>query len=146
MAQDFDNHEIEYIQTNISLRKLAAKWNIPVNTVKSQSKTRNWMKQRLQFQAKLKTKTEEKATDEIAKWRAKSLVQLQKMQDRTFEAAHFGKFNDSKQALDGLLSVMKMKKDFIFESEQTAAPKINIHLPDGTHIQVDDGKAEDGDS
>ena len=53
----------EYVQTDISLRKLAKKWKLPFGTISSRNKKQGWSNLRAQYRDKLNTKIEEKSID-----------------------------------------------------------------------------------
>lgn len=64
---DWDELKREYVTTNISYRKLAAKYDVDFNSLQYQARKFNWYQERLQFRDKINTKSleiaQEKATD-----------------------------------------------------------------------------------
>lgn len=56
----------EYLTTQISLRKLAEKHNIPFATLNSRSNKEKWGKEKKDFQNKIITKTEQKTVEKIS--------------------------------------------------------------------------------
>jgi hypothetical protein len=75
----FPDPETEYIQTKISLRNLAKKWDTPFTTIAKQSKRGNWINRRKQFWHKRNTKIEETAIQSIAEMNAEHLRMLHGM-------------------------------------------------------------------
>lgn len=53
----------EYITTDISQRKLAAKYNVPMSNLKRRSKAENWVDCRNRYKSKVVTKTLEKSAN-----------------------------------------------------------------------------------
>lgn len=57
----YKDPKTEYVQTDVSLRKLAKQWKIPFGTISSRNKTQGWSELRAQFRNKVNTKIEEAA-------------------------------------------------------------------------------------
>jgi hypothetical protein len=64
----YPDYGTEYIQSPepISTRKLARKWGVPYGTICSRCRKQKWVEQRMQFQCKVKAKTEEEAVETFA--------------------------------------------------------------------------------
>ena len=55
--------KIEYITTDISYRKMSAKYGIPMNTIVHAAKTAEWTKERKRYREKVVSKTLRKVSD-----------------------------------------------------------------------------------
>ena len=55
--------KIEYITTDISYRKMSAKYGIPMNTIVHAAKTAEWTKERKRYREKVVSKTWRKVSD-----------------------------------------------------------------------------------
>jgi hypothetical protein len=64
----YPDYRTEYIQSPepIGTRKLARKWGVPYGTICTRCRKQKWVEQRMQFQCKVKAKSEEEAVETFA--------------------------------------------------------------------------------
>lgn len=67
---DWDELKREYVTTNISYRKLAAKYNVEFNSLQYQAAKFKWHEERLQFRDKINTKSLKKAENKAADYKS----------------------------------------------------------------------------
>lgn len=72
----------EYITTSISLRALAKKRKIPLNSLRQKSKAEGWVAARKEFNAKAEAKVMEKASDLIAQHEVNRITRILALSDK----------------------------------------------------------------
>ena len=94
----------EYINTNISYRKLADKYHISFSTLEKTARKEEWSKQRKEQCDKIETKVRQKTADKIAEKKADALSRV-----ATAAEALLGKIEEATEQLDRHLVKNKKK-------------------------------------
>ena len=84
---DWINIKNEYINTNISYRKLAEKYGVSRSNLEKRAKTEKWADCRKQQHGKIEEETQNQTADKIAESNADYIKELIKMSGLTIEAA-----------------------------------------------------------
>lgn len=95
----------EYINGNISYRKLAEKHNIPFNTLKDRAIAEKWFEKKKKQQNKIETKTLQITAEILAQKEAERLLRISTAADKLLE-----KIEEATEQLDQFIVTSKKKQ------------------------------------
>lgn len=95
----------EYINGNISYRKLAEKHDIPFQTLRDRAIKEGWFEKRKEQRDKIRLKTEQKTAEKLAEAEADRLLRISKAADRLLE-----KIEEATEQLDQFIVTNKVKQ------------------------------------
>ena len=95
----------EYINGNISYRKLAEKHGVSFHTLKGIATEEKWFDKRKEQQEKIRTKTEQKTAEKLAEAEANRLLRISAAADRLLE-----KIEEATEQLDQFIVTNKVKQ------------------------------------
>lgn len=95
----------EYINGNISYRKLAEKHEISFNTLKDRAVAEKWFEEKKKQHNKIETKTQQKTADLLAQREANRLLRISNAADRLLE-----KIEEATEQLDQFIVTNKVKQ------------------------------------
>ena len=95
----------EYINGNISYRKLAEKHDISFNTLKDRAVAEKWFERKKEQHNKIETKTQQKTAELLAEKEADRLLRISNAADRLLE-----KIEEATEQLDQFIVTNKVKQ------------------------------------
>lgn len=95
----------EYINGNISYRKLAEKHGVSFNTLKDRAVAEKWFEQKKEQHNKIQTKTQQKTAEKLAEAEANRLLRISAAADRLLE-----KIEEATEQLDQFIVTNKVKQ------------------------------------
>lgn len=95
----------EYINGNISYRKLAEKHDVSFQTLRDRAVKEKWFEKRKEQRNKIQLKTEQKTAEKLAEQEADRLLRISKAADRLLE-----KIEEATEQLDQFIVTNKVKQ------------------------------------
>lgn len=95
----------EYINGNISYRKLAEKHGISFNTLKDKAVAEKWYEKRKEQHNKIQTQTQQKTAEKLAEREANRLLRISDAADRLLE-----KIEEATEQLDQFIVTSRVKQ------------------------------------
>lgn len=95
----------EYINGNISYRKLAEKHGIPFQTLRDRATKEGWFEKRKEQRDKINLKTEQKTAEKLAEAEANRLLRISAAADRLLE-----KIEEATEQLDQFIVTNRVKQ------------------------------------
>lgn len=95
----------EYINGNISYRKLAEKHGVSFNTLKDRAVAENWFEKKKEQHNKIQTKTQQKTVEKLAEQEANRLLRISAAADRLLE-----KIEEATEQLDQFIVTNRVRQ------------------------------------
>jgi hypothetical protein len=128
----FKNEKTEYIQTDISLEKLAANWKghkgCSIQNLKRRSTGEGWVELRDQFQTLARLKSNEKAADTLAEMNVQLIKSWQMVRRKADVMIAFDHFADIDEASKGLKLADEGERRARGEHQDDDIPKLKVIL------------------